>query len=144
MKPLDIPPVFSRWHLDFIGELPTTINGNRWLLVAVDYATNWTIARAVPDATGQAIANFIYEEIVLPFSCPAEICTDRGANFMSNVLTWYLGRLKTNHIRTSAFHAHSNSKVERSNSILKQALRKYAHGQIHHWDYFVEPVVFAY
>ena len=143
MKPLDVPPVFSRWHLDFIGELPTTINGNRWLLVAVDYATNWTIARAVPDATGQAIANFIYEEIVLPFSCPAEICTDRGANFMSNVLTWYLGRLKTNHIRTSAFHARSNSKVERSNSILKQALRKYAHGQIHRWDCFVEPAVFA-
>ena len=119
MKPLDVPPVFSRWHLDFVGELPTTANGNRWLLVAVDYATNWTIARAVPDATGQAIANFIYEEIVLPFSCPAEICTDRGANFMSNVLSWYLGCLKTNYIRTSAVHAHSNSKVERTNSILK-------------------------
>src|SRR5256885_1114057 len=23
MQPLDIPPAFSRWHLDFIGELPT-------------------------------------------------------------------------------------------------------------------------
>ena len=47
MKPLDVPPVFSHWHLDFIGELPTMTNGNRWLLVAVDYATNWTIAHVV-------------------------------------------------------------------------------------------------
>ena len=36
MRPLDVPPSFSRWHLDFIGELPTTLNGNCWLLVAVD------------------------------------------------------------------------------------------------------------
>ena len=25
MKPLDVPPPFSHWHLDFIGELPTTL-----------------------------------------------------------------------------------------------------------------------
>ncbi|KAG2207610.1 hypothetical protein INT45_004096, partial [Circinella minor] len=143
MKPLNVPPVFSCWHLDFVGELPTTINGNHWLLVAVDYATNWTIARAVPDATGEAIANFIYEEIVLPFACPAEILTDRGANFMSKVLNLYLGRLKINHLLTSAWHSRTNSKVERSNGILKQMLRKYAHGQIHHWDQFVDPAVFA-
>lgn len=24
MKSLEIPPPFSRWHLDFIGKLPTT------------------------------------------------------------------------------------------------------------------------
>ena len=143
MKPLTVPPAFSRWHLDFVGELPTTDNGNRWLLVAVDYATNWTIARAVPDATGEAIANFIYEEIVLPFSCPHEILTDRGANFMSKVLNLYLGRLQVNHLLTSAFHARTNSKVERTNGILKQMLRKFAHGEIHRWDQFVQPAVFA-
>ena len=99
--------------------------------MAVNYATNWTIARAVPDATGEAIANFIYEEIVLPFSCPAKICTDRGANFMSSILANYLGRLKTNHVLTSAFHPRTNGKAERTNSILKQMLRRYAHGKIH-------------
>ena len=143
MKPLEVPPVFSRWHLDFVGELPTTINKNRWLLVAVDYATNWTIARAIPDATGKAIANFLYEEIVLPFGCPAEICTDRGSNFMSKVLANYLGRIKVNHLLTSAFHPRTNSKVERTNGILKQMLRKYTQGRIHHWDQFVHPAVFA-
>ncbi|KAJ8651194.1 hypothetical protein O0I10_013364, partial [Lichtheimia ornata] len=66
----EIPPAFSRWHLDFIGELPTTTSGNRWILVAVDYTTNWPIARAVPDATSEAIAKFIHEEIVMRFGCP--------------------------------------------------------------------------
>ncbi|KAG0772324.1 hypothetical protein G6F62_013007 [Rhizopus arrhizus] len=85
MKPLEVPPAFSRWHLDFIGELPTTKNGNRWLLMAVDYTTNWPIARALKDATGEEIVKFIYEEIVLRFGCPDEIITDRGANFMSKI-----------------------------------------------------------
>ncbi|KAJ8651225.1 hypothetical protein O0I10_013311, partial [Lichtheimia ornata] len=94
MVPLDIPPPFSRWHLDFIGELPTTARGNKWLLIAVDYATNWCCARAVPFATGDAIAAFIHEEIVLKFGCMNEILTDRGSNFMSNALAHYLGRMK--------------------------------------------------
>ena len=67
MKPLEVPAPFARWHLDFIGELPITANGNRWILVAVDYATNWPIVRALPDATGVNIVKFIYEEIVLKF-----------------------------------------------------------------------------
>ncbi|CDH56331.1 predicted protein [Lichtheimia corymbifera JMRC:FSU:9682] len=143
MIPLDVPPPFSRWHLDFIGELPTTRRGNKWLLVAVDYATNWCCARAVPFATGEAIADFIYEEIVLPFGCMHEIVTDRGANFMSGVLANYLGRLKVKHKLTSAFHPRTNAKAERTNGIIKQMIRKYVHGRIHKWDDFIQPAIFA-
>ncbi|KAG2191198.1 hypothetical protein INT47_004429 [Mucor saturninus] len=81
MKPLDVPPAFSRWHLDFIGELRTTTNENRWILVAVDYATNWPIIRALKYTTGDGIVRFIYEEIVLKFGNPVEIFTDRGQKF---------------------------------------------------------------
>lgn len=139
----EIPPAFSRWHLDFIGELPTTTSGNRWILVAVDYTTNWPIARAVPDATSEAIAKFIHEEIVMRFGCPDEIVTDRGANFMGKFLDYYLGRLKAKHNLTSAFHPRSNGKVERTNGILKSMLRKYVHGEIHRWDDFLDTALFA-
>ena len=30
---------FERWGLDLIGLLPTTPNGNRWIVTAIDYAT---------------------------------------------------------------------------------------------------------
>ena len=30
MKPLEVPPPFSRWHIDFIGILPTTENNNKF------------------------------------------------------------------------------------------------------------------
>jgi hypothetical protein len=139
----EVPAPFSRWHLDFIGELPETSQGNRWILVAVDYATSWPIARAVPAATGEAIANFLYEEIVMQFGCPHEIVTDRGSSFMSKVLATYLARVKLHHVFTSAFHPRSNGKCERTNGILKQMLRKYVNGAIYHWDQYLDTALFA-
>lgn len=143
MKPLDIPEPFFRWHFDFIGELPTTPKGNRWILVAVDYTTNWTIARAVPETTGPIIADFLFDEIVMRFGWPGEITTDRGPNFMSNVLSHYLGKLKVHHLPTSAFHPRSNSKAERTNGILKSMLRKYVKGTVTRWDDYLNTALFA-
>lgn len=143
MKPLDVPTIFSRWHLDFIGELPPTTKGNRWILVAVDYTSCWTIARALPNATAATIADFIYDEIVMPFGCPDEIITDRGTNFNSKVLAHYLGRLHANHHLTSAYHPRTNGKAERTNGVLKTMLRTYVNGAIYHWDHFLDQAVFA-
>jgi hypothetical protein len=119
------------------------MDGNKWLLTAVDYSTNWPIARAVPEATAEAVADFIYEEIVMRFGCPSEILTDRGANFMSHVVKLYMNRIKTNHKFTSAFHPRTNGKCERLNGILKAMLRKYVNGAIHIWDQFVDTALFA-
>lgn len=69
---------FDRWHLDFL-DLPTTVKGNRWLLIGVDYATSWCVARAVPVASKEAVADFIFEEIVMNFGVMSEIATDRGS-----------------------------------------------------------------
>lgn len=143
MVPSDVPAPFSRWHLDFVGELPLTKKGNRWLLTAVDFTTNWPIARAVPAATAETVADFIYEEIVMRFGCPAEIVTDRGANFMSKLVQLYCQRVRINHKMTSAFHPRTNGKCERFNGIIKTMLRKYVHGAIHMWDDFVDAALFA-
>lgn len=69
------------------------MNGNKWLITAVDYATNWPIAKALPVASKEAVANFIYEEIVIKFGCPVEIVTDRGANFCSGLVEEYIKRI---------------------------------------------------
>ncbi|KAG1136414.1 hypothetical protein G6F37_011734 [Rhizopus arrhizus] len=143
MKLLEVPPAFSRWHLDFIGELPTTKQGNCWILMAVDYTTNWPIARALRNATGEEIVKFIYEEIVMRFGCPEEIVSDRGANFMSKVVKQYIQKIKSKHNLTSAFHPRSNGKCERLNQTFKRMLIKYVNGEVHSWDEYVDTALFA-
>ncbi|KAG0160178.1 hypothetical protein PDIDSM_7705 [Penicillium digitatum] len=54
---------FERWGIDLIGLLPTTPSGNRWIITAIDYATGWPLAKALPDATEEAIAEFLHEDV---------------------------------------------------------------------------------
>ncbi|CDH61294.1 retrotransposon ty3-gypsy subclass [Lichtheimia corymbifera JMRC:FSU:9682] len=143
MHPLPVPQAFERWHLDFIGELPRTVLGNRWILVAVDYTTNYPIARAVHVASTKAVADFLYEEIVMRFGCPKEILTDRGTNFTSKVLAHYTRRVKMNHKLTSAFHPRTNGKCERLNGTFKAMIRKYVNGALHIWDEYLDTALFA-
>jgi hypothetical protein len=71
---------FQRWGIDLIRILPTTPQGNRWILTAINYATGWPIAKALQAATEEAIAEFIFREIYLHFGAPQEIFTDGGKN----------------------------------------------------------------
>ncbi|KAG2195271.1 hypothetical protein INT47_005046 [Mucor saturninus] len=142
MHPLKVPTAFDRWHLDFL-DLPTTTKGNRWLLVGVDYATNWCVARAMPVASKEAVADFIYEEIVMNFGAMSEIVTDRGANFTSALVQEYVKRVGAKFKLTSAYHPRSNAKAERFNGVIKQMLRKYTNGALHRWDDFVQAALWA-
>ena len=143
MHPMPVPQAFKRWHLDFIGELPITNKGNKWIITAVDFLTNWPIAKAVPVASAEAVTDFLYEEIVMRFGCPKEICTNRGSSFTSNLVKVYTRRLGLNHKLTSAFHPRTNSKVERFNGIIKPIIRKYVNGAIHRWDDFLDAALWA-
>ncbi len=59
------------WHIDFVGPLKSSINGNNWIITAVDGSVvRWPLAKAVPDATAETIAQFIYDEIVVPYGVP--------------------------------------------------------------------------
>ena len=76
---------FERWGIDFIGQLPKTPSGNQWIITAIDYATGWPIAKALPDSKAWRVAEFIYEEIVVNFGAPGGDSSDNGANFLAEV-----------------------------------------------------------
>lgn len=107
--------------------------------------TNYPIARAVSVASGQDVADFLYEEIVMRFGFPQRntVLTDRGANFMSKVLRHYTKRVQVTHKLTSAFQPRTNGKCERLNGTLKQMLRKYTNGALHIWGHYLDAALFA-
>lgn len=139
-----LPPVapFKRWGLDFIGILPETDKGNRWLITGIDYGTRWPIARAIPAATSFETAKFLYEEIMCRFGCPAEIVTDRGSAFMSDVLEEYLRLQRTKHLRTTAFHPRTNGMVEKLNGSIGDMITKKVEDHTTLWDRFVDEILF--
>ena len=70
---------FDRWGLDLIGKLPKTEGGNIWIITAVDYATRWPVARAVPDADAETITRFLLD-LYREYRALREVITDNRLN----------------------------------------------------------------
>ena len=118
---------------------------NRWILTAVDYATGWPIAKALPAATEDAIAEFIFHEIYMHYGAPQEIFTDGGKNLWSGVVQAYLAKIKTIHKGTSPYHSRTNGKVESLNGLLGGILTKLLLGKSTKlWDLYLDKAIFAY
>jgi hypothetical protein len=139
----DVQP-FERWGIDLIGRLPTTPNGNNWIITAIDYATGWPVARAVPEATDEAIAIFLHEEIFVHYGAMAELISDNGPNLLSKVVAHYVQLLKTKHRVTTPHHPRTNGRIERLNGTLGAMLTKMLMGKpTRLWDEYLSQAVLA-
>ena len=131
---------FRRIAMDIVGPLPKSRSGKRYILVICDYATRYPEAVALRSTDAEHVAT----ELIHLFSrvgIPAEILTDQGTNFMSQLL----GELyKIKPIRTSPYHPQTDGLVERFNQTLKAMLRKTATSEGKDWDTLIPYVLFAY
>jgi hypothetical protein len=75
--------LFKYWGIDLIRHLPTTPNGNRWIITAIDHATGWIVAKAVPDAKDETLAHFLHEEIFVNYRVFEELLSDNSINLLS-------------------------------------------------------------
>ena len=85
MQPLHpIPQVDAGdvWAFDFVGPLPKTKNGNRYLLTAMDLGTDWTIAQSIPKRSSKTVAAML-QYIISTYGKPLAILTNNGKEFMS-------------------------------------------------------------
>lgn len=146
-RPLNpLPPAalpFERWGLDYVGPLVTTKKQNSYIVTAIDYATRWVVAKAVPFVNDEVVANFLYDEILMSFGCPFEIITDRGSEFMSNGIKKFMDLQKIRHLATSPYHPQTNGMVERMHAMLKHSLITLCAGKPNRWDEYLKQTLFA-
>ena len=134
---------FQRIAMDFIGPLPRTQRGNRYVLTICDYATRYPEAIPLPSMEAVRVA----KELVNLFShvgIPEEILSDQGANFMSSMLQEVYLLLNIKRIRTTPYHPQTDGLVERFNGTLKDMLRKFVSKNQKDWDEYLPYLLFAY
>ena len=135
---------FYRVAVDLVGPIaPASQEGHRWILVMVDYATRY------PEATPlKSIDTVTVAEALLVMwtrvGIPHQVLSDRGTQFVSEIMTEVHRLLSVKGLRTTPYHAQCNGLVERFNGTLKSMLKKLCEEKPSSWHRYIAPSLFAY
>ncbi len=72
---------------DVIGPLPTTFQGNRFILTMIDYFSKWAEAYALPNHKAETVADSIVNRWIAHHGIPIRIHTDNTPEFRGHVIT---------------------------------------------------------
>lgn len=144
LHPIPVGEPFYHIGIDFVGPLPKTKDGNRYIIVAMDYLTKWPEAKPVQEATAAETVKFVYEDIICRHGCPGKILTDRGTHFNNKLLQGLMEKFSIKHLMSTPYHPQTNGLVERFNRTLGEALARTAAEHLDEWDKYIAPVLFAY
>lgn len=71
--------------MDMIGPLPETADGHKYILTVVDYGTRYPEAFPLRTTTSSDVVEALVE-LFSRLGIPEEILTDRGSNFVSELI----------------------------------------------------------
>src|SRR5947207_13416979 len=143
LHPIPVYSPFYQIGIDFVKPLSRTKRGKKYIIVAIDYLTKWPEARAVSEATTDATAQFLYEQIICQHGCPQIILSDRGTHFNNNTIKALTEKFKINHLLSTPYHPQTNGLVERFNRTLCESLARQSLKN-NDWDKYITPTLFAY
>src|ERR1044071_131033 len=119
------------------------MQGNRYIITAIDYFTRWPEAKAVPQANAQNAAKFIYEEFICRHGTINIIHSDQETHFVNETINDLMKRFDMKHHKVTAYYPQANGLVERFNGTLKKTLAKLSE-ESDQWDELIYPALFAY
>ena len=143
LHPIGVKEPFYQIGIDFVGPLPITQKGNRYIIVAMDYFTKWPEARAVKEANAKETAEFIMDDIICRHGCPKRILSDRGSHFNNDLIAKLTKKFEIKHNFSTPYHPQTNGLVERFNKTLCESLAKLT-TKDEEWDSHISSVLMAY
>ena len=144
LVPLPATGVFDSWHMDILGPLPMTPEGNKYVLLVVDRFSRWCEAFPIKDQQAVTVANILYKEIFARYGSPRVIVSDRGKNFLSTLVKSLCELFKVTRHHTSSYHPQTNASVERLNGSIAQALKAYCNEKQSNWSDCLPGILMAY
>jgi hypothetical protein len=144
LQTIKVERPFQKIGVDLLGPFPTSVNGNKMLIVAVDYLTKWVELEALPTGKADVVTQFIVDKIVLHHGAPESIITDRGNFFLAGITQNVWEKLVINHKTTSGYHPKTNGQVERMNHTLEIIISMYITDEQTNRDEKIQFICFAY
>ena len=111
---------FIKWGLDFIGPIKPMASkiGNRYILVATDYATKWVEVRALRTNSAAVTTNFLYKQIVTRYGCPFTLVSDQGSHFINEALEHLVEHSLLQHRTSTIYYPQGNGQGESTKDVI--------------------------
>jgi hypothetical protein len=134
----------ERVMMDILGPLPTTENGNKYVLVITDWFTKWTESIPLPNQEARTVADAFVQNFVSRFGVPLQLYTDQGSNFESQLFAELCELLDIEKAHSTSMRPQANGSVERFNRTLVSMIAKYCQENITRWDTLLPLLMLAY
>nr|XP_009600044.1 uncharacterized protein K02A2.6-like [Nicotiana tomentosiformis] len=119
--------------MDVIGPIkPIAFNGQRFILVAIDYFTKWVEAASYKAVTKKVVADFVRDRIVCRFGVPESIITDNAANLNTDLIKAICETFKIKHRNSTAYRPQMNGAMESAYQLRQPPI---------YWFYGTEAVI---
>ncbi len=144
MKIYNMGAPMERIALDILGPLPTSDQGNKYILCIGDYFTKWVSAVALPDQEAKTVARALIDNVITVFGLPRIIHSDQGRNFESILFHELCKLFDIEKTRTTPYRPQSDGFIERFNRTVLSMLGRYTSRDQKDWDRKLPFVLMAY
>jgi hypothetical protein len=91
--------------------------GNRYILVATNYATKWVEAKTLCTNITIVTTKFLYDHIFIRFGCPLIIVTNQGTHFINDVIHYLTNHFILRHTNSTVYYPQGNGQIEFTNKV---------------------------
>ncbi|XP_078083259.1 gypsy retrotransposon integrase-like protein 1 isoform X2 [Mustelus asterias] len=128
---------------DLIGPFPETTCGNTYVLTVTDYFTKWVEAVPIMKKDASSVAKGLAATFYR-FGASKDIFSNESRMFCDEVSKNLLERWNINHKVTPAEHLQHTGLDNRTNEILKAAIRNAVISKQREWDDCLDPILFEF
>jgi len=149
LKPMQEFRPMAVLHADLVGPLPEGRNsrnqrGFQYILSVVDSATRYLWLLPIRHKTADVVAATLFDEIISRVSVPSAILSDRGGEFLGEVIEMLYKRLGMAHLKTSAYRPQTDAKCERVHFSVHNMITKLVGNKHDRWPDLLGTIALAY
>lgn len=144
LMPIKTSCLFNRVHMDIIGPVTESENGNSYIITAIDAFSRMGYARPCSHATGEEVTKLIRDDIICHHGPPEHVVTDNGVQFTSKVFQNLLRDLGIKHSTTCEYNPKANGMDEKFNGTLVKIINNCIGTDKTKWDTLLPGAILAY
>nr|GFB21682.1 reverse transcriptase domain-containing protein [Tanacetum cinerariifolium] len=117
--------------------------GNKYILVAVDYLSKWVEAKALPTNNARVVVKFL-KYLFSRFGTPKAIISDQGTHFCNDQFSRVMAKYGVTHRQSTTYHPQTSGQVEVTNRGLKRILERTVGENHASWSDKLEDALWAF